>query len=115
MHSDREIFQTLQQSLAQRRDAALATVIAKRGPAPQGEGAKLLLLGDGAIFGTIGGGCVEAEVVAEAREILRERRSRLFRFDLSGDLAKDEGMVCGGVMEIFIEFFGGEPAQRQSV
>lgn len=110
MHSDREVFQALSDALGRNQDAALATVIAKRGPAPQGEGAKLLLLDDGAVFGTIGGGCVEAEVVAEAREILREKASRLFKFDLSGDLAEDEGMVCGGLMEIFIEYFPSSKA-----
>jgi xanthine dehydrogenase accessory factor len=56
----------------------------------------------------VGGGCVEAEVWAEAREALRTGRASLQRFSLTAEDAAEEGMVCGGTMEIFLDVWEGK-------
>jgi xanthine dehydrogenase accessory factor len=63
----------------------------------------MLFLEDGGIAGTVGGGCIEAEVWAEAREALRTGKSALHHFSLTAEDASEEGMVCGGTMDIFID------------
>src|SRR5213080_2902443 len=81
----------------------VATVTHTRGSTPQRRGAKMLFFENGETAGTVGGGCVEAEVWAEAREAMRQRQSRLHHFALTADEASEEGMVCGGTMDIFID------------
>lgn len=83
--------------------AALATVISTRGSTPRKAGARMLVYRDGRTFGTIGGGCGESEVRREALNVIDEGVPRLYRVALDADTAADEGMVCGGVMEVFIE------------
>ena len=81
----------------------VATVAHTRGSTPQRRGAKMLFFENGETAGTVGGGCVEAEVWAEAREAMRLGQSDLHRFSLTADEASEEGMVCGGTMDIFID------------
>ena len=81
----------------------VATVADTRGSTPQRRGAKMLFFENGETAGTVGGGCVEAEVWAEAREAMRSGESKLHHFTLTADEASEEGMVCGGTMDIFIE------------
>jgi xanthine dehydrogenase accessory factor len=84
----------------------VATVAHTRGSTPQRRGAKMLFFADGRVAGTVGGGCIEAEVWAEAREALRTGAPALHHFTLTADEASEEGMVCGGTMEIFIDVWG---------
>jgi xanthine dehydrogenase accessory factor len=86
----------------------VATVAATRGSTPQRRGAKMLFFENGNVKGTVGGGCIEAEVWAEAREAMRTGVSALHQFKLTADEASQEGMVCGGTMEIFIDVWFGE-------
>ena len=86
----------------------VATVAHTRGSTPQRRGAKMLFFQSGETAGTVGGGCVEAEVWAEARETLRSGQPALHHFALTADEASEEGMVCGGTMDIFIDVW--EPA-----
>lgn len=79
--------------------AALATVIGRSGSAPQILGARMMLHHDGEIVGTVGGGAIEAEVLAHCRMTLRDGRPR--RVD--AQLVRDLGMCCGGSMEVFVE------------
>jgi xanthine dehydrogenase accessory factor len=81
----------------------VATVAHTRGSTPQRRGAKMLFFEGGATAGTVGGGCVEAEVWAEAREAMHKGTSALHHFALTADEASEEGMVCGGTMDIFID------------
>jgi xanthine dehydrogenase accessory factor len=83
--------------------AAMATVVKTRGSTPQQEGAKMVVFDDGSFIGTVGGGCVEADIWAEAREVLRNGKAGIFHFNLAGDFEDDEGMVCGGQMDVLIE------------
>lgn len=82
---------------------ALATIVQVKGSIPSYESAKLLVREDGSMFGTIGGGCVEAEVWNTAREVLATERPRNLNFNLSQDAAYDTGLICGGQLQVFIE------------
>src|SRR2546421_2429987 len=86
----------------------VATVAHTRGSTPQRRGAKMLFFANGAMAGTVGGGCIEAEVWAEARAALRTGTPALHRFSLTADEASEEGMVCGGTMEIFLDVWDGK-------
>jgi len=85
------------------RRGALATIVNVRGSIPSFKSAKMLVRDDGSIAGTIGGGCVEAEVWQAAREVMTSEKPRTLTFDLNQDPKYDTGLVCGGTLEIFIE------------
>lgn len=85
------------------RSGAVATVIVAKGSTPREIGAKILFRDDGKFWGTIGGGCLEAEVWQEAMQAIQEEKPRTLHFDLTGKEAGDTGMICGGIMDIFIE------------
>jgi xanthine dehydrogenase accessory factor len=85
------------------RHGAVATIVNVRGSIPSFKTAKMLVRDDGSIVGTIGGGCVEAEVWQAAREVMESERPRTLTFDLNQDPKYDTGLVCGGTLEIFIE------------
>jgi len=93
----------------------VATVAHTRGSTPQRRGAKMLFFENNDAAGTIGGGCIEAEVWAEAREAMRTGAAGLHKFSLTADEASEEGMVCGGTMEIFIDVWegSGEKGERE--
>jgi xanthine dehydrogenase accessory factor len=82
---------------------ALATIVEVRGSIPSYESAKLLVREDGSMVGTIGGGCVEAEVWTAAREVLDTEKPRRLQFNLGQDAAYDNGLICGGQLEVFVE------------
>src|SRR5215472_8429932 len=82
---------------------ALATVVNVRGSTPREVGAKMIVRADGQ-FGTIGGGCGEAEVFRKARLLLEEGQgARLAEVDLTGDFDQQEVGSCGGIMDVFID------------
>lgn len=81
----------------------VCTVVRTRGSTPQKGGAVMAVLRDGHILGTIGGGCVEAEVRTRALERFAGRAGALLSFKLDHDLGWDDGLVCGGVMDVAIE------------
>jgi xanthine dehydrogenase accessory factor len=89
--------------------AALVTVIATEGSTPQKAGAKMLVYPDGRIVGTIGGGCVEAEMTWRARQSIEARKPQVASYDLTPDQAGEDGLVCGGRMQVFIEPIEGTP------
>jgi xanthine dehydrogenase accessory factor len=85
------------------RRGAVATIVNSRGSIPSFQSAKMLVRDDGSIAGTIGGGCVEAEVWQAAREVIAQEKPRTLSFDLNQDPKYASGLVCGGTLEIFIE------------
>jgi xanthine dehydrogenase accessory factor len=89
--------------------AALVTVVATEGSTPQKAGARMLVFADGRIFGTIGGGCLEAEMTWRAREAIEGGRPKLVGYDLTPEQAGEDGLVCGGRMQVFIEPIEGVP------
>jgi xanthine dehydrogenase accessory factor len=82
---------------------AMATIVQVNGSIPSYESAKLLVREDGSMIGTIGGGCVEAEVWSAAREVMDTERSRHLHFSLGQDAAYDNGLICGGQLDVFVE------------
>lgn len=85
------------------RRGAIATIVNVRGSIPSFETAKMLIRDDGSIVGTVGGGCVEAEVWQAAREVMESEKPRTLTFNLNHDPKYDTGLVCGGTLDIFIE------------
>ncbi|HEU0124607.1 MAG TPA: XdhC/CoxI family protein [Bryobacteraceae bacterium] len=88
---------------------ALATIVQVNGSIPSYESAKLLVREDGSMIGTIGGGCVEAEVWNAAREVIATERPRHMNFSLGQDAAYDNGLICGGQLEVFVEAIVPQP------
>ncbi len=82
---------------------ALATIIEVRGSIPSHENAKMLIRQDGSFVGTVGGGCVEAEVWDAAREAMEKERPRKLSFSLGNDASYENGLICGGQLEIYVE------------
>jgi xanthine dehydrogenase accessory factor len=82
---------------------ALVTVVRARGSTPQRTGAKMLVFADGRTLGTIGGGCYENDAFWKAKEALVSRKSQLVRYELNDDFAQENGLVCGGQMEVHID------------
>ena len=64
---------------------------------------------DGSLVGTIGGGCVEAEVWNAAREVIATEKPRNMSFSLGQDAAYDNGLICGGQLEVFVECINPQP------
>ncbi len=85
------------------RSGALATIVNVRGSIPSFETAKMLVRDDGSIVGTIGGGCVEAEVWQAAREVMEQEKPRTLTFNLNNNPKYDSGLVCGGTLDVFVE------------
>jgi xanthine dehydrogenase accessory factor len=94
------------------RGAALATVARRRGSLPMASDAKMLVEPGGRRLGTIGGGCLEADVTGQALEIIGSAHPALVRHTLNADVAGDLGLSCGGTVELFLEpvLCGAEPA-----
>ena len=82
---------------------ALATIVHTNGSIPSYESSRMLVREDGSIAGTIGGGCVEAEVWAAAKEVMSAEAPRKMTFSLNNDANYDNGLICGGTLEIFVE------------
>ena len=98
-----DLYKLIGDANARGERVVVATVAHTRGSTPQRRGAKMLFFENGETAGTVGGGCVEAEVWAEARETMRSGLPALHHFALTADEASEEGMVCGGTMDIFID------------
>ena len=83
----------------------MATIITRHGSAPQGLGTKMLIYRDGRCVGTIGGGCMEARVIQIARLMAagEGEQARICHVDMTGNEAEEEGMVCGGEVDVFLE------------
>lgn len=82
---------------------ALATIVHTNGSIPSYESSRMLVREDGSIAGTIGGGCVEADVWAAAKEVMQKEVPRKMVFNLNHEASYDSGLICGGTLEIFVE------------
>lgn len=89
--------------LQEERPVALAKTVRQVGSAPRRTGAKCLVLEDGAIVGTIGGGMLEHLVREAAMAALRERTTKWVHFELKGEDVARTDMVCGGIVDVYIE------------
>jgi xanthine dehydrogenase accessory factor len=82
---------------------ALATIVHTNGSIPSYESSRMLVREDGSLSGTIGGGCVEAEVWAAAKEVMAKEAPRKMVFNLNNEATYDNGLICGGTVEVFVE------------
>lgn len=98
-----EVFFELKQALECGKSVAYCRLVETRGSTPQKAGAAMLVFEDGQQAGTLGGGCVEAEVKRRALKILADGEAEIVTFQLDSDYGWDDGLICGGRMQILIE------------
>jgi xanthine dehydrogenase accessory factor len=98
-----DIYEEIVRLRGEGRRGALATIISVGRSIPSFQSAKMLVRDDGSVLGTIGGGCVEAEVWQTAREVIDSERPQTLSFDLNQNPKFDTGLVCGGTLEIYVE------------
>ncbi len=96
--------------------AVLATIVSRKGSSPRETGTKMLVWPDGSCIGTIGGGCMEAGLLTEARRMLSARSpsAKLCPIDLTGAQAEEDGMICGGKIQVLLELIMPKAAQSDS-
>lgn len=102
---DKEMLSYLTGEEAPEQKKALATIVARRGSAPREIGTKMLVLEDGRLIGTIGGGCMESRIRQRCLHMLKngETEGRLVCEDMTGTEAEEEGLVCGGTIQVYLE------------
>jgi xanthine dehydrogenase accessory factor len=98
-----DVFADILRLKQQGRRAALCTIISSKGSLPMSGKAKMLVGEDGTMVGTVGGGCLEADVWAEAQRVLKKDIAKIASFILTEQHAGESGLNCGGKVEIFIE------------
>jgi xanthine dehydrogenase accessory factor len=91
-------------------DVALATVIDSRRSAPRPLGSKLAVSADGRLFGSVSGGCVEADVAERAKAVIGGEPAAVISYGISDEEAWSIGLPCGGEIDVFVERFSGAPA-----
>ncbi len=89
--------------------AALATIVWVKGSTPRAEGSKMLVRSDGSILGSVGGGCLEADVWQAAMKVIEDGTPKALDFDLTGREDTPEGLICGGTMQVFVEPIISQP------
>ncbi len=97
------VYAKAQEYLKEGKGGALATIVKKVGATPQQAGAKIFVGSDGKMFGTIGGGCVEAEVWQESRRIINTDTVKMLHFAMNASTVEGEGMICGGSVDLLLE------------
>jgi xanthine dehydrogenase accessory factor len=98
-----DIYSEIAKTLEKKERCVLATLISRVGSAPRAVGAKYLVKEDGTSLGSIGGGCVEAEVWQEAQKVVEKREGKILHFDLTSEQLAQGGLICGGTIDIFLE------------
>jgi len=104
-----DFFERIAELIKRHKRIVLATVVSTGGSAPREAGARMAVLPDGSIVGTVGGGILEKKVIEDALEVLNEDRPRLARYDLTEEKDGGIGAECGGRSEVFLEPVGSAP------
>ncbi len=107
-----EVVRQLAASLNKNQPVAYCRLVETRGSTPQKAGAMMLVYPDGSQAGTLGGGCVEAEVKRRALSVLHDGKAEVATFQLDSDYGWDDGLICGGRMQILIDPMQDPAAQR---
>lgn len=107
------IFEAIKDALGRGEDAVLCTVVASFGSTPRGKGAKMAVFADGSAAGTVGGGTAEYHGLLAAKDALREKRSFLKDFNVLPTQAADNGMLCGGKLEVYFQYFSARDARAR--
>jgi len=100
LQETREIYGKIAELLSRGEEFAVATIVRTDGSTPRNVGTKMIILRDGSIHGTIGGGTVEKTVISEALKAIKDGKPRLLTFRLERE---EDGMICGGNMDIYVE------------
>src|SRR5690348_3873447 len=98
-----DLFEEILRLRREGKRAVMATIVHTNGSIPSFESSRMLVREDGSIIGTIGGGCVEAEVWAAAKDVLKAEAPRKMTFNLNNEASYDNGLICGGTLEVFVE------------
>ncbi|MCB9385309.1 MAG: XdhC family protein [Bryobacterales bacterium] len=98
-----DVFEELVEVRRRGHKAALCTIVEVEGSIPSFQSAKMLIREDGSMVGTIGGGCTEAEVWNAAREVMETEKPRMLSFRLNQEAAYDNGLICGGQLNVYVE------------
>jgi xanthine dehydrogenase accessory factor len=104
-----EVLEKAEEWRAAGEDVALATVVATRRSAPRPLGSKLAVTAGGRLFGSVSGGCVEADVAERAKAILAGAEPEVISYGIADDEAWSVGLPCGGEIDVFVEPFAGAP------
>jgi xanthine dehydrogenase accessory factor len=99
----REVLKDLEDAIRDRRPVAYTALVETRGSTPQKAGATMLVFADGSQTGTLGGGCVEAEVKQRSLRLLESGRPEILTFQLDDDYGWDDGLICGGRMKMLVD------------
>lgn len=110
---DKDVFLGLVRVFDQSLEAALITVTSALGSTPCKPGAKMLVYIDGTTTGTLGGGCGEDEARQEAFKVIATHTSKIYYLNMIADDIQEEGMVCGGIMGLFIDYLGFQNPLKQ--
>lgn len=102
------IFEKMIEQLEEKNDVVLCSILGSSGSSPRGAGAKMAVFTDGTTMGTVGGGAVELHATAIAKEALKEKKSLVKGYCLTKNDIEDIGMICGGNVTIYIQFFSGK-------
>src|SRR5579862_8385337 len=98
-----DVFKALEEAIQNGRAVAYTALVETRGSTPQKPGATMLVFPDGSQTGTLGGGCVEAEVKRRSLRLLESGRPEIVTFQLDDDYGWDDGLICGGRMQVLVE------------
>lgn len=98
-----DIYREIVESLKRKEKIALATLISRVGSAPRAVGAKYLVREDGTTLGSIGGGCVEAEVWQQAQDVIEKDQAGVLHFRLTAEQLAEGGLICGGEIDVLVE------------
>ncbi len=104
-----EVLARAQQWRSEGEEVALATVVARSRSAPRPLGSKLAITASGRLFGSVSGGCVEADVAERAKPVLHGTPPQLISYGIADEQAWTVGLPCGGEIDVFVERFGGAP------
>jgi xanthine dehydrogenase accessory factor len=108
-----EVLTKAEEWRAEGEQVALATVVATRRSAPRPLGSKLAVTATGRLFGSVSGGCVEADVAERATAILAGEGSKVVSYGIADDEAWTVGLPCGGEIDVFVEPFAGAPSRER--
>jgi xanthine dehydrogenase accessory factor len=98
----KSVFLELEEACERGESVALVTILETRGSTPQKAGAKMVVGRDGRLKGTVGGGCVESEILFRAQRAIETRKCEIGTYDFNAD-EEENGLICGGSMKVFIE------------
>jgi xanthine dehydrogenase accessory factor len=102
IYTSRSVYREVEDALNRGEAVALVTILETKGSTPQKAGAKMVVSRDGRMRGTVGGGCVESEILWRARQAIDKRKCEILSYDYNAD-EEENGLICGGSVKVFIE------------